>query len=63
MMTVIPKWRVLVTMPNGKQAEFWISDNYIGNVLRQVAAMHFSADGLHEPTSIHVGSDPGGAPR
>lgn len=58
MMQVVPKWRVVVTMPTWKDEEiehvFWISDNFIGNVLSAVARMQFSADGLTQPVSIRV---------
>ena len=53
MLQVIPKWRVTVTLGGHEQA-FWISDNHISNVLRHVASMDFSENGLLQPKRIVI---------
>ena len=55
MMVVIPKWRVTVTFTGKPSQVFWISDPHIGNVLRQVAMMDFSENGLEQPSQIVIG--------
>ncbi len=59
MMQMVQRWRVTVTVA-GQASEFWINDNFLSNVLRKVADIQFSENGLSEPTRLLialVGSD------
>ncbi len=55
MMQILPKWRVLVNFRGSRpNLEFWMSEAHFGNVLRKVADLSFSANGLDEPLSISI---------
>ncbi len=55
MMQTVPKWKVTVEFSNyEKNVTFWVYDNHSSNVLRHIASMDFSGDGLTQPTQIVV---------
>lgn len=55
MFHVLSKWRVTVSFKGLREpATFWVSDNHLGNVLRKVADLSFSATGLEEPQEIRI---------
>ena len=56
MLQLIPKWKVTVVLPEGSERVFWIHDHFIVNVLRKVADMQFTENGLSQPNSITVGA-------
>jgi hypothetical protein len=53
MMQTIRKWAVEVTFAD-RAFVFWVHDNFLANVLRTVAGLDFSANGLEQPSSIRV---------
>lgn len=56
MMQVMAKWKVTVEFTNHeKNVTFWVHDNFVANVLRKVADLDFSGDGLDQPICIIVG--------
>lgn len=55
MFQTIRKWQVDVVLSNRQQQSVWISDNFIENVMRQVAVMSFSADPLVQIETIRIG--------
>lgn len=55
MMQVVPKWKVSVFfVGTAADVAFWVFANSIGDVLRQVASMSFTENGLEQPTSIQI---------
>lgn len=56
MMKLIPRWRVTIRFDNGAREPtvFFISDEHASNVLRHVASMQFSENGLERETRIVV---------
>ena len=54
MIQTIPLWKVTVTLPS-REVVLWIHDMHISNVLRQVAAIQFTENGLEQPTKIVIG--------
>lgn len=53
MMQVVPKWKVVVWQGEDEHV-FWITDNCLSNVMRKVADMQFSKDGLTQPSCISI---------
>lgn len=62
MMQVLPKWKVTVTFATGREAVVWIHDNFMANVLRSVATLEFSDNGLEQPTYIGISRVTGAPP-
>jgi hypothetical protein len=58
MMQVLPKWMVTVSMQSGQHVIFYISDNFLSNVLRAVSAIEF----VGEPEEIRIRRVPVGEP-
>ncbi len=54
MMQVVPKWRVVIHFNGAPDVCLFISDSSWANVLRKLADLSFSKDGLEQPTSIDV---------
>lgn len=54
MMQVVPRWKVVVQMPNAPSQTFWMNENFVQNVLRKVADMQFTENGLTQPTTITI---------
>ena len=54
MMQVLKKWKVSVFFKEGTSQVFWINDNFMSNVLRKVADMDFSENGLVQPLQIVI---------
>ena len=51
----IDKWKVRVILRDDvPDLVFWVYDNHLANVLRAVATMQFSENGLEQPQSICV---------
>ena len=55
-MQIVPKWKVTVKFQARADIVLWLYDYNIGNVLRIVAGMQFTENGLDQPTQITVGS-------
>ncbi len=55
MMQVVPKWKVVVTFQSREPITLWIHDTCIVNVLRKVADLQFTENGLEQPTRITIG--------
>ena len=53
MLQVVPKWKVTVKF-KGHDAVVWINETHIENVLRQVASMQFTENGLERATAVIV---------
>ena len=53
MLQVVPKWRVELTFSDRK-VELWIYDQSPSNVLRKLADLQFSANGLDQPSQIQI---------
>lgn len=57
MIQIQKKWKVTVTVGSGV-ITFWVSDNFLSNVMRTVANIEFSSSGLNEqPKSIAIIED------
>lgn len=54
MLQVLPRWKVVVKMADGSERVFWVNDNFMANVLRKVADIQFTENGLSQPTAISV---------
>ncbi len=55
MMQTVQKWKVVVIFDRMQPEHvFWIYDNCASNVLRKIADMQFTENGLVQPTSINV---------
>jgi hypothetical protein len=55
MMQIVKRWRVEVTMRGGRKHVVWIDDNFAANVLRKLADIRFSENGVDEPVGIAIG--------
>lgn len=55
MMQVVPKWKVTVTFSD-RNLVFWVSDSSISNVMRKIADMQFTENGLEQPVQITIGA-------
>lgn len=55
MMQVVPKWKVTVLFTD-RSVVLWIHDPFIGNVLRKLADLQFTENGLDQPIEIIVGA-------
>jgi len=53
MLQVIRKWHVEVILQDGKTITFWVSDNFLSNVLRTVASLDFCG-GIEQPASLLI---------
>lgn len=60
MMQTVPRWQVDVILSDGERRTLWISDNFIENVMRQVAAISFAPFPTYvEEVKIWLPSTPG----
>jgi len=55
MLQIVPRWQVDVILADGQKKSIWISDLHIENVLRQVAAIQFTADSLNQIVAVQIG--------
>jgi len=53
MMKVVKKWKVQLDF-EGRVVEFWVHDDHFGNVLRQVASIQFTENGLEQPKRVVI---------
>lgn len=53
MLETVTRWRVLVRQANGEMV-FLVHDRFLANVLRQLAVMQFSDNGLEQPQEIVI---------
>jgi hypothetical protein len=60
MMQVIARWRVTVTFEGGRQQVIWISGSFVSNIMRMVADLSWTADGIEQPVNITIARE--GAP-
>jgi hypothetical protein len=51
MLQVVPKWKVTVKFPD-REVEVWMYEQHLSNVLRTVASMQFSENGLEHPIAM-----------
>lgn len=58
MMQVVPRWKVRVLFSGKNSVTLWFHDHHVSNVLRQVAALSFSENGLEQPEEIIVAAAP-----
>ena len=56
MIQTVDRWRIDVRC-EGQTQIFWINENSISNVLRWLASMQFSSNGLVHPESIAIVRD------
>ena len=53
MLQVIPKWKVTVTVAGVAQV-LWVYANSVSDVMRKLADIQFTENGLTQPTSVHI---------
>jgi hypothetical protein len=55
MMQTVQKWKVLVHFSlNENDLVFWVNENHMSNVLRKIADMQFTENGLEQPVQISI---------
>ena len=54
MMQMVQRWKVIARFSGRPDIIIWIDNNFLSNVMRTVAEMQFSENGLEQPTAITI---------
>ena len=54
MLQTVTKWKVVASFDGRDDVVIWLYDNFITNIVRTIAGMDFSENGLEQPTQITV---------
>jgi hypothetical protein len=53
MVHVVPQWKIAFVYAD-RTVTFWLHNNHAGNILRTVADLQFSENGLEQPDAIQI---------
>lgn len=54
MLTIVPKWRVVVTRHDKGLCVVWVNAISVAEVMRKIADIQFEETGLHSPIEVNI---------